>query len=56
MKALLDKFSDTQNHIEDITLIKSDQISNVYFCVFNGIKSESKGEHLNLPFFYCGQT
>ena len=42
MKALLDKFSDTQNHIEDITLIKSDQISNVYFCVFNGIKAVIK--------------
>jgi len=42
MKALLDKFSDTQNRIEDITLIKSDQISNVYFCVFNGIKAVIK--------------
>lgn len=42
MKALLDKFSDTQNHIEDITLIKSDQISNVYFCVFNEIKAVIK--------------
>jgi tRNA A-37 threonylcarbamoyl transferase component Bud32 len=42
MKALLDKFSDTQNHIEEITLAKSDQISNVYFCVFNGIKAVIK--------------
>ena len=42
MKALLDKFSDTQNRIQDITLIKSDQISNVYFCVFNGIKAVIK--------------
>ena len=42
MKALLDKFSDTQNCIEDITLIKSDQISDVYFCFFNGIKAVIK--------------
>ena len=42
MKALLDKFSDTQNRIEDITLTKSDKISNVYFCFFNGIKAVLK--------------
>ena len=42
MKALLDKFSDTQNRIDDITLTKSDKISNVYFCFFNGIKAVLK--------------
>ena len=42
MKALLDKFSDTQNRIDDITLTKSNKISNVYFCFFNGIKAVLK--------------
>ncbi|MGB2343418.1 MAG: hypothetical protein ACPH6C_03530, partial [Gammaproteobacteria bacterium] len=46
MKALLDKFSNTQNRIEDITLTKSDKISDVYFCFFNGIKAVIKEDKL----------
>ena len=46
MKALLDKFSDTQNRIEHITLTKSDKISDVYFCFFNGIKAVIKEDKL----------
>ena len=46
MKALLDKFSNTQNRIGDITLTKSDKISDVYFCFFNGIKAVIKEDKL----------
>ena len=46
MKALLDKLSDTQNLIDDITLTKSDEISDVYFCFFNGMKAVIKEDKL----------